>query len=312
MKPTDLTKEQISKIANFCVEQIIPNSHNFNDRILEGVRSFKDNPNEMAVMIETIEKYLASMNRTSPLLNICSLKIAVCECFMTRGYWDYPELTHRHHYSNTNMPPKHQWISEKRIPNSDEIFSMIHNETFDRQDLNYNFPEQLIMDLISDEDLDVFLCNELNIDLSKDTISRLIKVSRNNLLIHSGDGLAMDKALTEIMIWLRQWHWEYNPRPYQPYRNGNNLYVLGQGTGICLFPSPKRKDKGFLQIQLEEVEGEWFIKGTVKAHKPYEGIRIMEDSILCATVAYKYLKEFATEEDFLSDRPNYCLPWLDK
>lgn len=313
MKPTDLTKDQISKIATFCVEQITPYCHKFNDRILKGVQSLKDNSDEMAVMIDAIEKCLNDHKTETlvPILNIGDLKLLVCECLMTRGYWDHSELTHRNQYVDDNLPPKHLWLTENRIPNGEEVFSMIHNETFDSHDLAYNFPEDLITDLIPDEELDTFLCERLQIDLSEDHFKKPIKVTKNNFTVHTGESLAIDKTLSEIDIWISQWNSFHNSRNYQPYRNGNKLFVLGQETGICIFPSPKRNDNSFLQIPLGIYEGRWRIKTSNYNKHPWETITNLEDSMLCATVAYKYLKEYATENESWDGRPIYSLPWLD-
>lgn len=113
---------------------------------------------------------------------------------------------------------------------------------------------------------------------------------------------SMDKVFAET--WLEQWNDDNRPKLHHPYLVEDYLFVLGDCTGVVVYP-----DSGsFTYELLGEDDGSYFL---LNGNWEYKNIKWMEEDIVCMKVALDFIKQNASPEYYINStiQCSWKLPW---
>lgn len=112
--------------------------------------------------------------------------------------------------------------------------------------------------------------------------------------------------------WLRQWSCRNKPKLYFPYRVEEWLFVLGECSAICVYPT---EDGRLLFTFITEHSGRYWYNPREKT--PVWSNSWINDIVKVLLVAKIYLKRNATPEYYIQDGKEtdklcgYKMPWTD-
>lgn len=118
----------------------------------------------------------------------------------------------------------------------------------------------------------------------------------------------------KVRDWLEQWNQNNVPLKHHPYRVDDYLIVLGECTGIIVYPRDKETNKYLTYEMLGEDDGSYFLRGDKWSHKD---VSWLTEDIKCMEAAQKYIEAHASPMYYVfcgevSDiQCGWQMPWKD-
>ena len=106
-----------------------------------------------------------------------------------------------------------------------------------------------------------------------------------------------------VVAWLEDWDQDNTPELYHPYRVDNCLVVLGDCTGIVVYPVDERLRYEFIS----EDDGHYFVKNNLSMGD----VCWMKDDIKCLETCIDYIYKHGTPVNYANTDIlcTHSLPW---